>query len=61
MAKMLTLKEAAGRLGLHLNTVRKYVDRGMIPIIKYEKAVRIEEKDLEAFIEVRKERKGTKK
>ena len=61
MAKMLTLKVAAGRLGLHLNTVRKYVDRGMIPIIKYEKAVRIEEKDLEAFIEVRKERKGTKK
>ena len=61
MTKMLTLKEAAGRLGLHLNTVRKYVDRGLIPVVKYDKAVRIEEKDLENFIEVRKGRRGAEK
>lgn len=48
---MLTLKEVSERLGLHINTVRRYVDKGMIPAAKFEKAIRVDEKDLEKFIE----------
>jgi len=56
MPTMLTLKEVSERLALHINTVRKYIDQGMIPIVKFEKAVRIEERDLEKFIRARKRR-----
>jgi len=56
MPTMLTLKEVSERLALHINTVRKYIDQGMIPVVKFEKAVRIEERDLEKFIKARKRR-----
>lgn len=59
MSRMLTLKQAAERLGIHLNTLRKYVDRGVIPKLKLDRLVRIEEKDLEEFIRSRKQ--GVKK
>ena len=52
---MLTLKEVSERLGLHINTVRRYVDKGMIPAAKFEKAIRVDGKDLEKFIEDRKQ------
>ena len=55
MATMLTLKEVSERLGLHINTVRRYVNKGMIPIVKFERAIRIEERDLEKFIKARKQ------
>ena len=55
MSRMLTLKQASERLGLHINTVRRYVQKGMIPAVKFEKAVRIEEKDLEEFVKERKQ------
>ena len=56
MPTMLTLKEVSERLSLHINTVRKYINQGLIPIVKFEKAVRIEERDLEKFIRTRKRR-----
>ena len=55
MATMLTLKEVSERLGLHINTVRRYVNKGMIPIVKFERAIRIEQRDLEKFIKARKQ------
>lgn len=61
MATMLTLKEVSERLGLHINTVRRYVNKGMIPIVKFERAIRIEERDLEKFIKARKQAATKKK
>lgn len=53
---MLTLQKVAERLGVHTNTVRRYVDKGMIPAVKLERVWRVEEKDLEDFIKLRKQR-----
>jgi excisionase family DNA binding protein len=51
---MITLKEVADRLGLHINTVRRYIREGKIPVVKFDKAMRVEKKDLEKFIRERK-------
>lgn len=51
---MLTLKEVAKRLNLHINTVQEYVKEGKIPAIKLDRVWRVEEKDLEEFITERK-------
>ena len=56
MPRMLTLQKVAERLGVHTNTVRRYVDKGMIPAVKLERVWRVEEKDLEDFIKLRKQR-----
>ena len=55
MRALLTLKQVSERLGLHVNTVRKYIGKGMIPVVKFERAIRVEEKDLEKFIKARKQ------
>ena len=55
MTTMLTLRQVSERLGLHINTVRRYVDKGLIPAVKFEKAVRVEQRDLEKFIKARKQ------
>ena len=47
---MLTLQKVAQRLGVHINTVRRYVGKGIIPAVKLERAWRVQEKDLEDFI-----------
>lgn len=56
MPGMLSLKEVSERLSLHINTVRKYVKQGLIPIVKFEKAIRVEERDLDRFIKARKQK-----
>ncbi|MBA7604082.1 hypothetical protein ES703_11200 [subsurface metagenome] len=56
MPALLSLKEVSGRLSLHINTVRKLVSQGLIPIVKFEKAIRVEESDLQKFIRTRKQR-----
>jgi len=56
MSRMLTLKEVSERLNLHINTVRNFVDQGLITRVKMGKAVRIDEKDLNEFIKTRKRR-----
>lgn len=60
MSTMLTLRQVAERLGLHVNTVRRYVYEGVIPVIRFGRAIRVEEKDLEGFIRAQK-RKAKKK
>ena len=61
MTTMLTLGQVSERLGLHMNTVRRYVDKGLIPAVKFEKAVRVEERDLERFIKGRKRKEDKMK
>ncbi|MBA7493967.1 hypothetical protein ES702_04533 [subsurface metagenome] len=56
MPTMLSLRQVSERLGLHVNTVRRYVNKGLFPIVRFEKAIRVEEKDLEKFIRTRKQR-----
>jgi len=56
MSRMLTLKEVSEKLNLHINTVRNFVDQGLITRVKMGKAVRIDEKDLNEFIRTRKQR-----
>lgn len=51
---MLTLKEVSERLNLHINTIREYVKKGIIPAIKFERVWRVDEKDLEEFLNERK-------
>jgi len=51
---MIKLKEVAERLGLHINTVRRYIQEGKIPVVKFDKAMRVEQEDLEEFIRERK-------
>jgi len=54
MSRMMTLREVAERLGLHINTVRRYIEEGKIPVVKFDKAMRVEKEDLEKFIRERK-------
>ncbi|MBA7472792.1 hypothetical protein ES707_08124 [subsurface metagenome] len=53
MSKLLILKEVCERLRLHQNTVREYINEGKIPAIKFDRVLRVEEKDLEKFIRSR--------
>ena len=32
--KLLTISEAAERLGVHQNTLRSWADKGMVPVVK---------------------------
>ncbi len=56
MPALLSLKEVSERLSLHINTVRKFVYQGLLPVVRFEKAIRIEEKDLDKFIRARKQK-----
>ena len=56
MSKLLTLKEVSERLRLHINTIREYVKEGKIPAIQFDRAWRVEERDLEEFVRSRKQR-----
>ena len=48
---MLTLKEITERLKFHPNTLRRYVRQGKLPAVKFGRVWRVEEKDLENFIQ----------
>lgn len=61
MSALLTLKQVSERLGLHVNTVRKYISKGMIPVVRFERAIRVEGRDLERFIKARKQAATKKK
>lgn len=53
---LLTLNEAAKILGCAPRTVGTYAQQGLIPRVKLGSLVRIDRRDLEAFIESRKQR-----
>ena len=49
--KLLTVKQAADRLGFHYKTVHKWTKKGLIKSVRVgTRAVRIKEEDLEEFI-----------
>jgi len=52
--EFLSPEEVAGKLGIHPNTVRRYLRRGEIPAIKLDRIYRIRIRDLEAFIQKKK-------
>lgn len=47
---MLTVREAAKRLGLQETSLRKFIKQGRIPIVKIWGAVRIRPEDVERLI-----------
>ena len=51
---MLSLQEVAEKLGMHYNTIYKYVRAGELKAIKFKKVYRIEEQELEKFIKSKK-------
>ncbi len=49
--KVLTVKEAAERLNVSVRNVREHIYRRRLPVVKIGRLVRIEEGELEAFID----------
>ena len=54
MRKLLSTKEVADILGLHEQVIRRYIRKGILPAIKLEREYRIDEKDLNDWLEKRK-------
>lgn len=59
MPKLLSTREVANILGLHEQVIRRYIKKGILPAIKLERKYRIDEKDLNNWLEERKT--GSKK
>ena len=59
MTKMLTPSEIAEKLNLHPNTVRDYLKAGVLPAVKLGRVWRVEEEDLNKWLEEKK--RGSKK
>jgi len=59
MPKLLSTKEVANILGLHEQVIRRYIKKGILPAIKLERKYRVDEKDLNNWLEERKT--GSKK
>ena len=53
MGKLLSVKEVAGILGLSKAVVLRYIRGGVLPAIKLERAYRVDEKDLNNWLEKR--------
>ncbi|MBA7640345.1 hypothetical protein ES703_48010 [subsurface metagenome] len=54
MGRLLSVKEVAGILGLSRAVILRYIRGGILPAIKLERAYRIDEKDLNNWLEKRK-------
>lgn len=50
MAKLLTLKQAANVAAVSFPTIRRWIDSGKIPVIRIGHVLRIDEAQLEAFL-----------
>lgn len=61
MPKLLTVKQVADILGLHEQVVRRYIRKEMLPAIKINREYRVDEEDLNNWLEERKIGKGSKK
>lgn len=53
MDKLYNLEEVSKILQVHIETVRRYIKSGALRAAKIGKAYRIQERDLQAFIEAR--------
>ncbi len=47
----LSTKEAAGRLGLTTRTLYRLIDAGQLPAYKFGRVIRLQEGEVDAFIE----------
>ena len=56
MEPLLDTAGVADKLGMSVSTIRKWVHYGFIPHVKLGRAVRFQEKDIEAWIEERAEK-----
>lgn len=54
MPKLLSTKEVANILGLHEQVIRRYIRKGILPAIKLERKYKIDEGDLNRWLEERK-------
>lgn len=54
MGKLLRVKDVAGILGLHEAVIRRYIRSGVLSAIRLEGEYRIDEKDLNDWLEERK-------
>ena len=53
MDKLYDLEEVSKILQVHIETVRRYIKSGALRAAKIGKAYRVQERDLQAFIEAR--------
>jgi len=54
MGKLLRVKEVASILGLHEAVIRRYIREGILSAIRLEGEYRVDEKDLNNWLEGRK-------
>lgn len=59
MTKLLSTKEVANILGLHEQVIRRYIRKGILPAIKLERKYKIDQEELNNWLEERKT--GTKR
>ena len=51
---LITRMQVADHLGVHLRTVEGLIASGALPVIRFERAIRIDPRDLAQFLETRK-------
>jgi excisionase family DNA binding protein len=51
--RLLTIEEAAARLSVSIRNIRHQIYRRQLPIVKVGRLVRIDERDLQEFVERR--------
>ena len=49
--RWLSTKEAAGRLGVTLRSLYRFIDEGDVPAYKFGRVIRLKEEDVDRFIE----------
>ena len=54
MTKLLSTKEVANILGLHEQVIRRYIRKGILPAIKLERKYKIDQEELNNWLEERK-------
>lgn len=57
MDQYYSTKQIAEMLNVNILTVRRWVDKGILPAIKLERVLRVKKVDFEKFIEQRRVRK----
>lgn len=53
MSELLTLKEGANRVHVSFPTFRRWVDQGILPVVRIGRVVRVRAEDLDALVESR--------